>query len=62
MPAFSPEFGMQMLVMIATVGVLYGSIRSDLKSMHERIRANENSIEAARERMDNHLDRSNRNG
>lgn len=62
MPTFSPEFLVQLLVMLASGGAIYGGIRSDLKAMHERIRANENSIEEARKRMDNHLDRRDRNG
>lgn len=57
MPTFSPEFIAQMLVMLASGGAVYGGIRSDLKAMHERIRANENEIVKARERMDHHLDR-----
>lgn len=55
---FTPELVMHMGLTLAMVGAVYGGIRSDLKSMHERIRANENSIEEARKRMDNHVDRS----
>lgn len=49
---------MQMAVMICTVGVMYGTIRADLKSMHERLVGAEDDIEAANRRMDNHIDRS----
>lgn len=55
---WTPEFIAQMVLMVSTVGALYGGIRADLRTMHERIRANETSIEAARERMDKHIDRS----
>lgn len=61
MPTFAPEFILQLLVTIGSVFAIYGGIRSDLKSMHERIRTNENDIREARERMDNHIDRG-RNG
>lgn len=55
---FAPEFIVQIAITLATVGAVYGGIRSDLRSMHERIRVNENDIEEARKRMDNHIDRS----
>lgn len=48
---------MQMVVMVCTVGVLYGGIRSDLASLHKRVEATEDDIEEARKRMDNHIDR-----
>ncbi len=55
---WTPEFIAQMVVMISTVGALYGGIRADLKAMHQRIGVNETNIEMARVRMDNHIDRS----
>lgn len=54
---WTPEFIAQMVVMVSTVGAMYGGIRTDLKNMHQRIITNENNIEEARKRMDNHIDR-----
>jgi hypothetical protein len=57
MPTLSPEFVYQILVMLATAGTVYGGIRSDIKGMLIRIKANETAIEEGRQRMDNHIER-----
>jgi hypothetical protein len=42
---------------LATAGTVYGGIRSDIKGMLIRIKANETAIEEGRQRMDNHIER-----
>jgi hypothetical protein len=57
MPELSPAW-MNMLTTLATVAVAYGGIRADLKNMMARLTSVEHGIEAARVRMDNHIERS----
>lgn len=57
MPTLSPEV-IQVLSFLVAAGAIYGGIRADLKSIVARLGANEQAIEAARVRMDNHLERS----
>ena len=55
---FTPEFVMQIVVMIATGGFIYGGIRADLRTLHTRVEGAEDDIAAANRRLDNHIDRS----
>lgn len=54
----TPEFLWQLGLALAGGLVTYGGIRSDLGSMQERIRANENSVAEAHKRLDNHIDKA----
>lgn len=58
MPTVSPEFAVQLFTILATGAAIYGGIRADLKAMHERLGRAEAGIDQARERMDNHIERS----
>lgn len=57
MPNLPPE-AIQLLSFLVAAGAIYGGIRADLKSIVARLGANEQAIEAARVRMDNHIERS----
>jgi hypothetical protein len=57
MPDLSPGV-MQLLTLLATAGAIYGGLRADLKSLMQRMTHAEQDIEAARIRMDNHIERS----
>jgi len=58
MPPLPPELMYQILSFLVAAGAIYGGIRADLKGIHSRLGANEQAIEAARVRMDNHIERS----
>lgn len=54
---------MQIVLALLGAGAVYGGIRSDLRAMHESIRAAAASANAAHRRLDEHLDKGrNRNG
>lgn len=48
----------QMMTLLATVAAIYGGIRADLKGMHQRLSTAEMDIEAGRQRMDSHIERT----
>lgn len=54
------ELLMQVAVMIATGGALYGAIRADLRSLRERIERHETDITRVHERLDNWIERGKR--
>lgn len=54
------ELLMQVAVMIATGGALYGAIRADLRSLRERIERHESDITRVHERLDNWIERGTR--
>lgn len=51
---------LQIAVMLATGGAMYGAIRADLRSMRERLERHESDITRAHERMDNLIERGTR--
>lgn len=55
-----PPEVIQLLSFLVAAGAIYGGIRADLKSIVARLGANEQAIEAARVRMDKHIERSHR--
>lgn len=54
------ELLLQVAVMLATGGAMYGAIRADLRSMRERLERHETDITRAHERMDNFIERGKR--
>lgn len=54
----SPDL-LQIVYALLAAGAVYGGIRADLRGMHERIKAAEESVKAAHARMDVHLERRN---
>lgn len=54
------ELLLQVAVMLATGGAMYGAIRADLRSMRERLERHETDITRAHERMDNLIKRGTR--
>lgn len=49
---FTPQFVVQLLLMIGAVGAVYGGIRADLKHMAKDINRHGRSIGKAHERID----------
>lgn len=48
MDKLTPEFWLQLIIALGSIGAVYAGIRGDLRVMHERIKTQ-------RERLDEHL-------
>lgn len=53
----SMDYLIQGIGILAGCGAIYGGIRADLKSMHERIKLNEQGVSDAHRRLDAHIER-----
>lgn len=52
-----PDLYWQIGSLLVTGGAIYGGIRADLKSMHERIKAAHDAAIEAHRRLDIHIDK-----
>jgi hypothetical protein len=52
MDKISPDFILQVLIMVATAGAVYGAIKGDLKAMHQRLNDLNDQIVYNRGRID----------
>lgn len=52
-----PGLIVQIVTVIATGGAMYGAIKSDLKSLHEKVASAQKTADMAHQRLDNHIDK-----
>ena len=53
----TPEFGLQLVVMLFVAAAVYGGIRADLKHLHDLVDRNSRATAKAHERIDKLLER-----